>query len=86
MDKTCFTKVERTTNCFKCVDCEKTFKCNSQLVIHKRVHTRDKPYKCKECDNVFPVNSICLFTKEFIREKNHTNVILATKVLLKKAV
>ena len=81
MDKTCFTKVERTTNCFKCDDCEKTFKCNSQLVIHKRVHTREKPYKCKDCDK-------CFSSKQYlvIHKRIHTNVILATKVLLKKAV
>ena len=53
MDKSSFTEVIRITNGFNCDDCEKTFKCQSKLLVHKRIHTRDKPYKCEICEKTF---------------------------------
>ncbi|XP_041099464.1 gastrula zinc finger protein XlCGF7.1-like [Polyodon spathula] len=38
---------------FPCADCGKGFGRFSQLKIHQRVHTGDKPYHCSECGRSF---------------------------------
>ena len=37
----------------KCEVCGKAFHFPSLLLVHKRVHTGEKPYKCSKCEKSF---------------------------------
>ncbi|XP_077149608.1 uncharacterized protein LOC143814865 isoform X6 [Ranitomeya variabilis] len=41
---------------FQCLRCEKSFNCRSHLIMHHRVHTRERPYVC-ECGKDFTQSS-----------------------------
>ena len=43
----------RSTNPFKCSDCNKTCQCRSQLYIHQTVHIGKVPLYCKKCKKKF---------------------------------
>ncbi|KAL9879450.1 uncharacterized protein ACN427_011428 isoform 3-T4 [Glossina fuscipes fuscipes] len=40
---------------FKCENCDKSYPRQTDLNIHKRTHTGDRPYVCNICDKRFPV-------------------------------
>lgn len=38
---------------FMCDDCGSMCSTNAKLKIHKRIHTKEKPYKCTYCDKSY---------------------------------
>ncbi|XP_039383529.1 zinc finger protein 850-like [Mauremys reevesii] len=38
---------------YKCIDCGKSFKCQSELTRHRRVHTGERPYECTKCNKSY---------------------------------
>ncbi|KAI5932136.1 zinc finger protein 445 [Manis javanica] len=55
--------------CHKCSTCGKTFNKSSQLISHKRFHTRERPFKCRECGKTFRWSSnLARHMKNHIKE------------------
>ncbi|KAM5227350.1 zinc finger protein 597 [Ctenodactylus gundi] len=44
---------EETTNVYNCPECDQNFSDNSYLLLHQKIHLREKKYKCGDCGKIF---------------------------------
>ncbi|XP_028616745.1 zinc finger protein 597 [Grammomys surdaster] len=44
---------EEAKNVYKCPDCDQSFSDNTYLVLHQKIHSREKKYKCGTCEKTF---------------------------------
>ncbi|XP_037796292.1 zinc finger protein 354A-like [Penaeus monodon] len=59
---------------FSCEVCEKKFTLQSNLIIHKRVHTKEKPYVCEVCRKAFSEKGNLLkHIENTYKRKSHIN-------------
>ncbi|XP_036593865.1 zinc finger and SCAN domain-containing protein 30-like [Trichosurus vulpecula] len=54
----CFNVHQTIMKVYECNECEKTFKQNSDLRKHQRVHMGVKPHKCTQCGKAFSQGSV----------------------------
>lgn len=48
---------EEATNVYKCPDCDQSFSDNTYLVLHQKIHSKEKKYKCDDCGKTFNHNA-----------------------------
>ena len=58
---------------YECKECGKVYSCSSQLNLHQRNLTGEKPQKCKEHGKGFISDSILSDIRVFIMVRNHIN-------------
>ena len=79
-------KVHEENNNFQCNICNSSFSQRSQLNVHiESVHRGMKPFKCNECGKGFSHNhTLRNILNQFMKERSHSNVMIVTKLFLKR--
>lgn len=44
---------EEAKNVYQCPDCDQSFSDNTYLVLHQKIHSRERKYKCGTCEKTF---------------------------------